>query len=712
MNSIGDSPPDCENLLQEVINYQQHSHQMKDFNERCFAVSQIISRTSGLDIAIKPRHSDIPLSLKSLLEIIARDNKLRLREFRLKNNWQKYDCGSFIALYKKQPCAIIFQPRRGYYIHDPEKAQPKKLTIEMLKDIAPLAYTFCPALPEKTMRIRLVLYFLLQPFKKDIIHSVVLQLFVSLLMLTIPLFTGYLIDNIIPQGNVNYLLQTSLLFLLVMTVLIIMQLLQASIFMRLQIKTKYRMQVAIWDRLLRLPLPFFRQFTAGDLHFRCTVVDDIQQELQTGTIQVFVSSLLSILNLVIMFVIDVRLSLAVIALLLVMVVVTFLVNLKTLREQREVINQTVNLNSTLLSLVTIIAKIRVNNEERHSFQWWNHFFGKKMIHHRNATRYGYYLQVFTLGWSGLSILVIYGLVVMQGASLSFGQFIVFNAAFMQFFAALMQLANTLVASIEIAPLYQKVVPILNEPAEEVRPLSDESIFKGNIVFNQVLFRYPQSEKPLLVDFDLTIKPQSFVAIVGPSGAGKSTLLRLLLGLETINSGTIKYNGVDMQKIDGNYLRKHIAAVLQSSKVLPGTIFENIAGRNAHITREESWEIIKQVGLESVIRGLPMGIDTLINDGIQTLSGGEMQRIILARAISSKPHILLLDEATSALDNKIQYEIQQFLHSLPVTRVVVAHRLSTIRHADVIHVIEQGRCVESGTYEELVREKGAFFNMIN
>ncbi|VEG89938.1 ATP-binding cassette domain-containing protein [Legionella spiritensis] len=711
MNNSHQVPPDCEDVLQEVINHRQQPKSALDFADRCFIISRIIAKNSGLKITIKPGGFSASLSLENLLESVACDNKFRVREFRLKKDWHHFDCGSFIALYKNQPCAFVFQQNKGYILIDPEKEIPVKLTSNMTKDITPRAYTFCPALPDKILKLGTVLHFLLQPFKTEIIYSVLLQLFMSILLLTIPFFTGYLIDSIIPQANLHYLFQTTILFLLVLIVLIILQLMQTIIFMQLQLKTKYRLQMAIWDRLLRFPLSFFRRFTAGDLHFRCTVVNDIQQELQTGTIQIIVSSLLSLLNLVIMFVINVNLGLTVIALLLIMVIATFLVNLRALREQREVVNQKIKLNSTLLSLITIIAKIRVHHKEHHAFRWWNHFFGKKMIHHQNASRYEYYLQIFSLGWSGLSILVIYGLVFLQGTNLSFGQFIIFNAAFMQFFAAMILLANTVLSSIEIAPLYQKVLPILRQPVEETRPLGNESIFNGDIDFNQVMFRYSGNEKPLFVDFNLTIKPHSFVAIVGPSGAGKSTLLRLLLGLETITSGSIKFNGIDLQKIDGNYLRKHVGAVLQSSRILPGTIFENIAGRNMQMSREQAWDIIKKIGLEQVIHDLPMGIDTFINDGIQTLSGGEMQRIILARAVSSSPHLLLLDEATSALDNKIQYEVQQFLQNLAVTRIVVAHRLSTIRHADIIHVIEKGRCVESGNYQELLRAKGIFFNMI-
>ncbi|MCH9841078.1 MAG: ATP-binding cassette domain-containing protein, partial [Actinomycetia bacterium] len=229
---------------------------------------------------------------------------------------------------------------------------------------------------------------------------------------------------------------------------------------------------------------------------------------------------------------------------------------------------------------------------------------------------------------------------------------------------------------------------------------------GGVSFSDINFRYDPATKPVLNGISFTVNPGEHVAIVGPSGCGKTTLMRILLGLEEPESGVISVDGMDMASLDRPSLRRQIGSVLQSSKLLPGTIFANIdMGRG--LSREQVWEALEWASVATDVRAMGLGLDTPVVDGSGSVSGGQRQRILLARALASNPRMLVLDEATSALDNVTQGVIVDFLDTLRLTRIVVAHRLSTIAGADRIIVLVDGHVAQMGTYEELTRIPGHF-----
>ena len=210
--------------------------------------------------------------------------------------------------------------------------------------------------------------------------------------------------------------------------------------------------------------------------------------------------------------------------------------------------------------------------------------------------------------------------------------------------------------------------------------------------------------------DLNVLRGEFIAIVGPSGHGKSTLLRLLLGFETPEVGAIYYDDQDLSRIDVVAVRQQLGVVLQQSTITASTLFENIAAGGL-ITLDEAWQAAEDAGLAEDIAAMPMGMHTLMSEGGRTLSGGQRQRLLIARALVRKPAILLFDEATSALDNRNQDIVTASLERLRATRVVIAHRLSTVRYADRIYVVENGRIIQQGTFAELACQDGLFAQLI-
>jgi len=282
----------------------------------------------------------------------------------------------------------------------------------------------------------------------------------------------------------------------------------------------------------------------------------------------------------------------------------------------------------------------------------------------------------------------------------------YTAAFAQLLAGLLAMSMALASLTLVAPLYERTKPILEAMPEVDDTKADPGELRGHIEMSHVTFSYDPEAQPTLHDLSLEVGPGEFVAIVGPSGAGKSTLFRLLLGFDTPEAGEIHYDGQDLRTLDLGALRRQLSTVLQNGRVFSGSIQLNIAGA-AQLTQDEIWEAARAAGLADDIEAMPMGMFTYVAEGGVTLSGGQRQRLLIARALSTKPAILLFDEATSALDNRTQAKVMQSLEALNATRVVIAQRLSTVRAADRIYVLEDGRVAQQGSYDDLMSRPGLF-----
>jgi ABC-type bacteriocin/lantibiotic exporter with double-glycine peptidase domain len=291
-----------------------------------------------------------------------------------------------------------------------------------------------------------------------------------------------------------------------------------------------------------------------------------------------------------------------------------------------------------------------------------------------------------------------------------GYFLAFYAAFTGLVAATTGIMATLTSALGAVPLYESGKPILESLPEVDETKGDPGVLTGDIELHGVKFRYRDGEPLVLQGISLRIERNQFVALVGPSGSGKSTLIRLLLGLDRPESGTLLYDGRDLLGLDVQAVRRQLGTVLQTGRLVPGEILMNIVGAAASCTLEDAWEAARMVGLAEDIERMPMGMYTHVGEGVSTFSGGQRQRLLIARALVHRPRILLLDEATSALDDVTQAIVSESLGKLKVTRVVIAHRLSTIRGADQVHFIAEGLVKESGTYDELMAKKGEFYRL--
>jgi ABC-type bacteriocin/lantibiotic exporter with double-glycine peptidase domain len=287
----------------------------------------------------------------------------------------------------------------------------------------------------------------------------------------------------------------------------------------------------------------------------------------------------------------------------------------------------------------------------------------------------------------------------------------FASAYGMVAAAQAMLAGVALAFASVKPMFDMTKPILEAEPEVAVGKKVISKLSGSIEINNISFRYREDMPLILDDVSLKIRPGQYIAIVGPSGCGKSTLLRLLLGFEKPGKGAVYYDGKDIHSIDLKALRKQIGCVIQNGKLMSGDIFSNITVSAPLLTLDEAWEAAEMAGVADDIRAMPMNMHTIVAEGGAGVSGGQRQRLLIARAIAPKPKVLMLDEATSALDNITQKHVSDSLNALKCTRIVIAHRLSTIRQCNRIVFLDKGKIVEDGAYDELIALNGQFAELV-
>jgi ABC-type bacteriocin/lantibiotic exporter with double-glycine peptidase domain len=256
------------------------------------------------------------------------------------------------------------------------------------------------------------------------------------------------------------------------------------------------------------------------------------------------------------------------------------------------------------------------------------------------------------------------------------------------------------------PQFSRIRPLIASAVEISEDRKPPGELSGSVELSRVTFRYVSGGPPILDNVTLRMAPGEYVALVGPSGSGKSTIFRLLLGFEKPEQGAVFFDGKAIETLDISGVRRQMGVVLQNGQLASGSIYDNICG-GVQLPLSQAWDAARLAGLEADIKAMPMGMHTVIAEGVSTISGGQRQRLMIARAIVRRPRILLFDEATSSLDNQAQAIVSESLARLNVTRIVIAHRLSTVRQADRIVVLVDGKIVQAGSFAELSGSSGVF-----
>ena len=361
-------------------------------------------------------------------------------------------------------------------------------------------------------------------------------------------------------------------------------------------------------------------------------------------------------------------------------------------------------NGRLMETLGAVNRLKVSGAEERAFKRWASLHARLTSADLRLRKLSAYQLIVLGAWPLIGLIVIVAVSGISGAS--FGDFVTAQTAAGLASETLAMTAMSGSALLNSRAVLAKVDPVLAATPEGFGDGVNPGQISGGIAVNDIVFRYEPGGPAVLDGVSFRVQPGEHVAIVGPSGCGKTTLMRILLGLEDPESGVIAVDGKDMASLDRPSVRRQIGCVLQSSTLLPGPIRDNVdMGRG--LTSAEIWEALAAASVAEDVEAMGMGLDTPVVDGGGTISGGQRQRVLLARALAGSPRMLLLDEATSALDNVTQAVVIEFLENLRLTRIVVAHRLSTIRTADRIIVMAAGRVAQQGTYDELMAEPGHF-----
>jgi NHLM bacteriocin system ABC transporter ATP-binding protein len=643
------------------------------------------------------------------LDVISRASRVRMRRVTLNGEWWRQNGGPLLAFMDpgERPVALLQKGTSAYTLVDPVEGTRQKVTREVVSGLADFGYTFYAPFPDRPLGARDLLQYSLWGLRGDLFRVLIMGVASGLLGALVPIATKTIVDTAIPQAAGNLAVALALGLVVAAISAMLFEVTRQFGVLRIETKLDSRVQAAVWDRLLSLPAPFFRDYSAGDLAVRAMGINTIRQMIAGATLSSLLTGVFSIFSFAVIYYYSPQLGLLATLIAAIIIAVTIAGGYFQLRYQRRETEILGRVSSLVLQTLTGIAKLRVAGAEIRAFAVWAEKYSAQKSNAVKAQAAANALAVFNSASGVMTSLIIFAAVAyFMSGSVSTGDFVAFNTAFAQFLFASAGITTAFTTILQAAPYYERAKPILRALPETDTTSPDPGELRGRVEVHHVYFRYEEDGPLVLDDVSLRAEPGEFIAIVGPSGAGKSSLLRQLLGFEEPESGSVFFDDHDLAGLNVQAVRHQMGVVLQNGRLMSGTVYQNIAGVS-QLSMDGAWEAARMAGLDRDIEMMPMGMFTFMGEGASTISGGQRQRLMIARAIASRPRILLFDEATSALDNRTQAIVSASLENLKATRIVIAHRLSTIINADRIYVLEAGSIVESGTYAELMEQKGPF-----
>ncbi len=687
------------------------------------AVAQVGSRDAAIGVVQVVGHElghewpddglvlDPDLPAVERVRLAARQAGCRTRQVELPPRWWKNDSGPMIGYRADSGAPVaLLRDWSGYRLVDPERRLQLPVDGSLAAELSVEATVLARPLHREAARVGQVVRLGVRRSGLDLSWMVVFGSFAGLASLVTPLLTGQIFNSIIPANERGRLVAAVVTLAVVALSVALGALARGISFVRVRARFSATASSALWDRLLQLPAGFFSQYQIGALSSRVRSLEMAQQILTDAIVATVLNGVFSLFNLFLFYVAGGTLfwvGLGLVTVQVAIVAISLLVQVGMARSQIAAMNRAQALS---LQLVRGINKLRVAAAERRGFATWAHAFAAQSRAGYRTARAGIFMEVFNGSWSAITTFAVIGVVSAVGlGTVTVGSYIEFTTALAQVTTALIAMVTGLGTMAVVVPLLELPAPILEARVESGGGREQPGVLSGALEVSHVNFRYHPDGPLVLEEVSLEAEPGEFIAIVGPSGAGKSSLVRLLLGFEVPESGSVLYGGRDLQSLDTSAVRRQIGTVIQSARLLPGTVYSNIAG-GLPVSRDEAWEAAEAAGIAADIRDMPMGMETVIVEGGGVVSGGQRQRILIARALARRPRILLFDEATSALDNLTQAIVTRSVSKLQVTRVVIAHRLSTVQDADRIYVLERGRLVQAGTYDELMAVDGVFLRL--
>lgn len=692
-----------------IVRRFDHAEPDASYSDRLAGACRIIGAEICAPINVPPRMTNSSQDFAALVEI-AQTARLRLRQVLLRAEWWRLDAGPLVGWHGEQriPIALVYEPKRGYVMIDPQTKLRRSVNRSVAAQIIPEAAAFYPPLPSRPLKFRDLLQFSLRHARGNGLRVALAVVMIGLLSLIAPLITKILISSIIPRSELDQLAFCALALGLTALSMASIQVMQGLAMLRMEAKIDWRLQSAMIDRILKLPTSIFREYTTGEMVDRSMGIDAARRALTGRALGGMIAGLFCLFSIGLMLYYDLKLAAIAILLTLVRALAIISTNVLRLHYENKHFNVQGKVSGFVLQLLTGVGKLRVAAATSRALGIWSKQFAVQKRYFVSSQIAGNGLGAFETAFPTISTLIIFAYASYADSKLvtDIGAFFAFFSAFGQSMGSIGSWATGISEALIAIPPLLRLRPLIACAAEVPDDRKSSGELSGSVELAHVSFRYLSSGPPVLDNVSLKIAPGEYVAIVGPSGSGKSSLFRLLLGFERPESGAVFYDGKSIETLDTSAVRRQLGVVLQNGKLASGNIYENICG-GVRLPLEQAWQAARLAGLEEDIRALPMGMLTQVCEGINTLSGGQRQRIMIARAIARRPRILLFDEATSSLDNRSQAIVSDALGDLNVTRIVIAHRLSTVQKADRIIVLVDGKIVQSGNFSELNGAPGVF-----
>ncbi len=650
--------------------------------------------------------------LEGQLRCALRPSGLMSREVDLEEGWQRDAYGPMLCCLKDSgtPVAVIPGTVSGYYYRDPATGKRTRVGRKNAALFRREALCFYRPLPMKKLGIPDLLLYM----KKNITTGDLILIALATLMCTL---VGMLEPRIyaLVTGPVMMDKRTTVLGGLMIFLVSaafasqMLSLVRSLLMERINTKTSMAVEASVMMRLLSLPVSFFRRYSSGELSSRAASVNSLCSMMLQNILSIGLSSLMSLLYITQIFRFAPALVGPSILIILATVVLSVAASLMQIGISRKRMELGAAESGMSYAMLSGVQKIKLSGSEKRMFARWGRLYAKEAALQYDPPAFLKLNRVLIAAISLVGTVALYSLAVTSHVSP--GEYYAFTNAYGRVMGAFSSLAGIAISVASIPPVLEMAEPILKAEPEVTEGREPVKGVTGSIEMSHVTFRYEENTPYILKDLSLKIKAGEYVAIVGRTGCGKSTLVRLLLGFEKPETGAIYYDSSDLSQVDPRSLRRHIGVVIQNSQLFQGDIYSNIVISAPQLTVDDAWEAAEIAGIAQDIREMPMGMQTIISEGQGGISGGQKQRLMIARAIAPKPRILIFDEATSALDNKTQRRVSEALDALKCTRVVIAHRLSTIRNCDRILVMDRGEIIEEGDYDTLIQRNGVFADLV-
>ncbi|MDO4982333.1 MAG: ATP-binding cassette domain-containing protein [Eubacteriales bacterium] len=646
------------------------------------------------------------------IDYLLRPHGIMSRRVTLSEGWYKDCSGPLLGELASDHSIVALIPGvlGGYHYCDPETGNTVKLSKKTEGNLMPDAMCFYQPFPLRKIDIGDILRFIVNSLPVYTIAPIgVISVIVLLLGMITPNVSYFIMSKVVTGHSVQLLLSITIFSVCLSVSTLIFNAVKSLLDSNVSTLLNLRVQSATMARVMSLPASFFKDYSSGQLSYKMSCMESMCSMLFNSVFTTSITSLLSLIYIYKIFQYAPSLVVPALIIIAATLVVSVSATFSQMKITRKLMEVSGKESGMIYSMITGVQKVKLAGAEKRMFSRWLGLYSKEAQLTYNKPLFLRIYGVISTGITLCGTIILYYCAVKNGVSIA--QFNAFNTSYAMISAAFMSLAGVATTAASIKPVFEEVKPIMDAEPELSVGRKIVTKLNGAIELNNISFRYNENSPNIIDNLSLNIKPGQYVALVGSTGCGKSTLVRIILGFEQPQKGSVYFDRHDIKSLDLKSLRSKIGVVMQNGKLFYGDIFSNITIAAPWLTLDDAWAAAEIAGVADDIRAMPMGMHTMVTEGQGGFSGGQKQRLMIARAVAPKPKILIFDEATSALDNVTQKKVSEALDGLKCTRIVIAHRLSTIRQCDRILVLDKGKIIEDGTYDELIAKGGFFAELI-